>query len=347
MSNSIHSDTTNTVRVSARRFDLSPFHDCYANPETVLGVVADRYYGVFNGENPLENYWTLRKRAVIYDVPEKPWQIEGPDALPFLEKVFARRIDNLADGRGRYAIACTHAGGTFMDGILFRMAENCYWYVQPDGALQPWLLALSAEFDVSISDPRGRVLQIQGPSSKQIMADLTNGAIDDSMGYFHSGYFDICGQNLYVSRTGWTGELGYEVYTVEKASNLFAATDHRKLWDDLMQAGQPHGMEYGSMASMEIRRIEAGILDNITDFDITMNPFQAGLGPFIDLDKQGYVGREALIEADRRVLLLGLKTTESVPAYRGRSVRWIKTGGPGLCGRLVAHPRVRNRLCQV
>ena len=204
-----------------------------------------------------------------------------------------------------------------MDGILFKMAENCYWYVQPDGALHPWLLALSAGYDLSISDPKGRVLQIQGPASKQIMADLTNGAIDDSMRYFHSGYFDIGGQHLYVSRTGWTGELGYEVYTVEKSSNLFALTDHRKLWNDLMEAGQSHGMEYGSMASMEIRRIEAGILDNITDFDITMNPFQAGLGSFIDLDKEGYIGREALLEADQSILLLGLKTTKGVPAYRG------------------------------
>ncbi len=73
----------------------------------------------------------------------------------------------------------------------------------------------------------------------------------------------------------------------------------------------------GSMASMEVRRLEAGILDNVTDFDVSMNPFQAGLGPFIDLEKEGYVGREALLEADQRVLLLGLKTADGVPAYQG------------------------------
>ena len=317
MSHSIHSDTANTVRIGARRFDMSPFHDCYANSETVLGVVADRYYPVFNGEDAIAHYWDLRQRSALYDVPEKPWQIEGPDALPFLEKIFARRIDNLADGRGRYCIACTHDGGTFMDGILFKMAENCYWYVQPDGALEPWLVAHKADFDVRIFDPRGRVLQIQGPMSKQVMADLTAGAIDDSMKYFHSGYFDIGGQRLYVSRTGWTGELGYEVYTVETPSSIFETTDHKKLWDDLMVAGEPNGMVYGSMASMEIRRIEAGILDNVTDFDITMTPFEAGLGPFIDLEKEGYIGREALVQMDQRVLLLGLKTANGVPAYRG------------------------------
>lgn len=317
MSNSIHSDTSNTVRISARRFEMSPFHEFYANSETVLGVVADRYYGVFNGEDPVETYWALRRKAALYDVPEKPWQIQGPDALPFMEKIFARRIDNLVEGRGRYAIACTHQGGTFMDGILFKMAEDCYWYVQPDGALEPWLIAHSAGFDVKVSDPKGRVLQVQGPGSRQIMADLTKGAVDDSMKYFHAGYFDIGGQRVYVSRTGWTGELGYEIYTVDAPGAVFEVTDHKRLWSDLMQAGQPHGMVYGSMASMEIRRIEAGILDNVTDFDVSMNPFQAGLGPFIDLEKKDYIGHEALLEADQTVLLLGLRTDGTEPLYRG------------------------------
>ena len=72
MSNSVHSDANNTVRVSARRFEQSPFHDCYANPDTVLGVYADRYYSVFNGEDTIEAYWALRRQAALYDVPENP-----------------------------------------------------------------------------------------------------------------------------------------------------------------------------------------------------------------------------------------------------------------------------------
>ena len=72
MSNSIHADASQTVRISARRFEPSPFHDCYANAETVLGVYAGRFYAVFNGEDNTEAYWTLRRKAVLYDVPEKP-----------------------------------------------------------------------------------------------------------------------------------------------------------------------------------------------------------------------------------------------------------------------------------
>jgi glycine cleavage system aminomethyltransferase T len=178
MTSSIHSDTKNTVRISARRFDQSPFYDCYANEHTVLGVVAGRYYGVFNGEDVAESYWNLRRKAVLYDVPEKPWQIEGPDAMAFMEKIFAINIATLKEGRGLYAIACTHDGGTFMDGIFFKMAENVFWYVQPDGELLPWLMALSEGYDVKISDPNGRVLQVQGPNSLKVMSDLIDGAID-------------------------------------------------------------------------------------------------------------------------------------------------------------------------
>jgi aminomethyltransferase len=202
---SITSYKTNTVRISTRRFEQSPYYENYVNSETVLGVAADRYYASFNGENPVETYWTLRRKAVLFDVPEKPWQIEGPDALPFLERIFARRIENLLEGRGRYAIACTPDGGTFMDGILFKLAENRFWYVQPDGALEAWLIAHSNDFDVTISDPHSRVLQIQGPSSMKIMSYATNRAIDENMKYFDSGYYDVGGQQLYVSLTGWTG----------------------------------------------------------------------------------------------------------------------------------------------
>ena len=326
MGSSIHSDKTATVRISARRFEPSPYAEFYTKPESVVGVVAGRYYEVSNGEDPEAFYWILRRQAVLYDVPEKPWQIDGPDALPFLEKIFARPVGTLTEGRGRYAIACTADGGTFMDGILFRLAENRYWYVQPEGALEPWLTAHSDGFDVRISDPKSRVLQLQGPNSFKIMAAASDGAIDEKLKYFQSGYYDLGGQRLYVSRTGWTGELGYEIYSDG------ANTDYAQLWQHLAEAGIPHGMVYGSLASMEIRRIEAGILDNLTDFDTTMNPFEAGLGEFIDLDKPGFIGREALIQSNRQPLLYGVKCRTTSPHFRGEifdgpdAVAWVTAG---------------------
>lgn len=273
----------------------------------LLGVYAGRTYPIDLGDDPAEMYWTLRRKAVMYDVPERPIEISGPDVVPFIERVFARHIGSLKEGRGRYAIACTPQGGVFMDGVFFRLAEDRFWYVQPDGALVPWLLAHSGGYDVSITDPQSRVLQIQGPTSQAILRDATQGAVTNDFKYFHSGFFDVGGQNLYVSRTGWTGELGYEVYTQG------AATDCARLWDFLIETGRPHGMVFSTIPSMEIRRIEAGILDNITDIDWTMTPFEAGLGPFIDLDKQDFVGRDALLAADRAPKLFGLKCSEIVP----------------------------------
>ena len=307
MGQSIHADRTTPVRISGRRFEHSPYRDCYATPDTIFGVYAGRFYPTAVGDDPAESYWALRRTAAMYDVPERPVEISGPDVVPFLEKVFARHIATLKEGRGRYAIACTPRGGVFMDGLLFKLAENRFWYVQPDGALEAWLTAHSEGFDVTVSDPHSRVLQIQGPASFDIMRDATGGAIDESMKYFHAGFFDIGGQELYVSRTGWTGELGWEIYSQGDK------TDHPKLWDHMMAAGTPHGMVFSSASSMEIRRIEAGILDNITDMDTTTTPFQAGLDAFIDMDKDGLVGKKALVDADRRTLLYGFKCTGEIP----------------------------------
>jgi len=248
-----------------------------------------------------------------YDVPEKPVEMSGPDVVPFLEKVLSRRVATLAEGRGRYDIACTPQGGVFMDGVLFRLGRDRFWYVQADGALETWLLAHSGGYDVTISDPRSRVIQIQGPASMDIMRAASAGRIDAGMRFFQSGHFDLGGQRLYVSRTGFTGELGYEIYCNG------AATDHLALWDHLMAAGESHGMEFSSTRSMTIRRIEAGILGNMTDMDTSMTPFQAGLGRFIDMDKGDFIGRAALVDADRRTLLYGVTCKSAIPG-RGSAV---------------------------
>lgn len=304
MSDSIHFDPSDTVRVGARRFEQSPFRHHWETPETIMGVYAGRFYAKHVGEDVDACYWTLRRKAMLYDVPERPVEIRGPDAVPFLERIFSRRIGDLKLGRGRYAIACAHHGGLFIDGVLFRLDENRFWYVQPDGALETWLLAHAEGFNVTVSDPKSRVLQIQGPTSFAIVQDLTDGEVTEKMGYFHSGFVRIAGQDVYVSRTGWTGEIGYEIYTQAK-------TDLDALWARVISAGSPHGMKFGSVASMGIRRIEAGILDSGTDFDLTTNPWEAGLGAFVELDGADFIGRKALLKAPRARRLFGLTCPEA------------------------------------
>ena len=287
--------------------ELSPFHNCYANENTVLRLAAGRFYAHYNGEDVISSYWALRKKAALFDVPERPVEIAGPDAVAFLEYLVARKIKDMEVGRGRYVLICTHEGGIFMDGILFRLAENRFWLVHPDGDLDMWLLAHSRGFDMKVSDPKSRVLQLQGPKSFRIMQDATRGAITQNFGYFHSGLFNFDGQQVYVSRTGWTGELGYELYT------LGEQTDCPRLWDHLMRKGKPYGMVFSSMQAMNIRRIEAGIFDSGSDFDSSMTPFESGLENFIDLGKKGFMGRDALMVANSGVRLFGLRCNSSTP----------------------------------
>ncbi len=302
------SDLTNTVAISARRFEESPFIERTDSPNMVRGVYAGRYFPIFLGEDWIEKYWRLRQKALIFDVPEKPIEISGPDALPFLNKVLSRDVAAMSDGRGYYSVACTPQGGIFMDGVVFRLGENRFWYVQADGPFETWLIAHSGGFDVKITDPRSRVIQIQGPASLAIMNAASNGTIDDNLRYYRSGYFNIGSQRLYVSRTGFTNELGYEIYCDG------ATTDHLALWDHLMACGKPFGMEFSSTRALTIRRIEGGILGNLTDIDTTMTPFEAGLGRFVDMTKGHFIGREALVDKDTRPCLFGLTCATETPA---------------------------------
>jgi aminomethyltransferase len=306
-------DINDTVRVSSRAFEPSPYLERYDNPDMIRGIYAGRFFTIYNGEDPVQKYWTLRRKALIYDVPEKPVEISGPDVVPFLEKVFARAISTLKQGRGRYCIACTPQGGVFMDGVLFKLADDRFWYVQADGAMETWFVAHSGGFDVEVSDPNSRVIQIQGPASIDIMKAASAGQITEDMRYFHAGFFDLGGQQLYVSRTGFTNELGFEVYCQGEA------TDHLALWDHLIASGEPFGMEFSSTRSLTIRRIEAGILGNMTDMDMSMTPFDAGLEPFIDMNKEDFIGRNALVNADRRTRLYGVKCPAAIPG-RGSAV---------------------------
>ena len=301
-------DLKNTVGISARRFEESPFLERQDTAQMVRGVYANRFLAVYNGEDPIEKYWTLRTRAAMFDVPEKPIEISGPDVVPFLEKVLTRRVSTMQIGRGYYALACTPQGGIFMDGVVFKLDDQKFWYVQADGPFETWLLAHSGGFEVKICDPKSRVLQIQGPASLDIMHAASQGRIDENMAYFRSGYFDLGGQILFVSRTGFTNELGFEVYTEGNK------TDHLKLWDHLVASGKPYGMEVSSTRALTIRRIEGGILGNLIDMDITMTPYEAGLGSFVNLDKGDFIGREALIGCDHRSLLVGITCTTAIPS---------------------------------
>lgn len=301
--------------MSIKRFSPSPFADRYITPETTYGLYCRRLYALSIGDDPIAQYWNLRRAAVLYDVPERPLDIVGPDAEQLLERVFARRLSTLLVGRARYVVACNDDGNVLIDGVVLRRAHDRFMFVQADGEFEPWLRAQARALDVKISDPQARVLQIQGPAAYSIMRDATDGALTSNFKYFHAGEFALGSQRLFISRTGWTGELGYEIYTDG------ACTDHGALWDHLLRAGRPHGLTYTGLDSMGIRRLEAGILDYGTDFDDRMTPFDVGLDGLVDLDKPGgFIGDAALRVAPRGKLLFGLRCADIAPRAGDRLV---------------------------
>ena len=312
-----------TVRLSSFRIGQSPFAHRYVTGQTVFGLYCGRLYPLKKSrdEDPVSEYWKLRRGVLLYDVPEEPVEIIGPDAARLLERVLTCRVETLAVGRARYGLACGEDGAVLMDGVVMRLGPDRFWYVKANGEFYSWLRAHAIGLRVAVSDPDSRVLQIQGPKSLEVLNAAIGGGLSSDFRYFHAGFFEICGQTLWVSRTGWTGETGIEIYCNSGPD----PTDHDALWDDLLACGEPFGMEFSSGSSMGIRRIEAGILDNGSDIEPDLTPFGAGLGQFVKLDKQDFIGRAALLEADRSQLLFGLVCGTAAP-------------GPGMEVHLEGHP---------
>ena len=302
-----YANSHDVLRLSAKRYDQSPYLSKYITENAIFGLYANRFYPLFlDGSDPVAEYHKLRNEVMLYDVPEKPLDIQGADAVTLLEQVFTRKISNLKRWRARYAIACTPQGKILMDGVLIRLAADHFWYVQANGEFETWLNAHSTGLDVTVHDPKSWVLQIQGPNSLAVLDAAIDGRLPEDFGYFHAGKFSIGGQELLVTRTGWTGEMGVEIY-----SN--PTIDHLALWDHLIACGEPFGLQNGSLESMGIRRIEAGIFDNGTDIDTTMTPFEAGLGMFVNFKKGDFVGRDALEQGDKTRLLFGLVCATGTP----------------------------------
>ncbi len=300
-----------TIRLSAFRIEQSPFADRYVTDQTVFGLYCGRLYPlkISDGEDPVPNYWKLRRGVMMYDVPEKPVEIVGPHAGRLLERVLTCRAETLPVGRARYGLACHDDGTILMDGVVMRLAEDRYMYVKANGEFESWLAAGAIGLDAEVTDPKSRVLQIQGPKSLHVLDAAIGGGLSPDFKYFHADFFDICGQRLWVSRTGWTGETGIEIY----CNSGPEPTDHDALWDGLLACGEPYGMEFSSSSSMGIRRIESGILDNGSDIEPGLTPYGAGLGQFVKLDKDDFIGRAALETADRSQLLFGLVCATAMP----------------------------------
>ena len=253
----------------------------------------------FDKIDTVDGYWLLRQKAAVLHTGELPLQFEGPDAERLLDKLFTKDITKVKPGRCAYGLACYEDGGLLVDGILLRLEPDLFWYAQADGDFYSWARAHAVGMDVEISDPRVFVSQVQGPAALDILAAASDDGMPDPFGYFGIARGSFGGQQVVVSRTGYTNELGWEFYTEPRH-------DAEKLWAHLTAAGEPYGIGLHGLDSMHIRRIEAGILNAGSDFDHTTTPYETGLGRFVDEDKADFIGKKALSTAARETRLTGL-----------------------------------------
>ena len=287
----------------------SPWYSCTANENAFYGEYAGRIVLLSVGKDSVEEYWKLRKSVGLFDVPERPVEIKGADAVPFLNRVFTRGVEKMREGRGSYGLLCHQRGGMVCDGILFKLADDHYWYVHADADVYTWLVAQALDFKVEIHDPNSWVLQVQGPDALKVLENACDDSPPDEFRYFDAFQSSMGGQRVLISRTGWSAEVGFEVYNME------SDVDGPALWRHLMQAGAEFNMPACGNLSMNIRRIEAGILNYRTDMDWSTTPYDMGLGFFVDLDNHDFIGRDALAKSNKEARFSGFKCQQGNPRY--------------------------------
>jgi len=238
--------------------------------------------------DPEQNFWNLVNDATLSDVAvERQVEITGPDAATFVQMLTPRNLSTCAVGQCKYVLITNADGGILNDPILLRLAENHFWLSLADSDILLWAqgVAVNSGLDVTICEPDVSPLQLQGPKSGEIMQRLFGDQIND-LRYYWLGEFELDGISLIISRTGWSSELGYEIYLRDGARG-------DELWELIMAAGQPFGLQPGHTSA--IRRIEGGMLSYHADMDRHTNPFELGLDRLVDLEMEAdFIGKAAL-----------------------------------------------------
>lgn len=259
----------------------------------------------------MAEYQALVNRVTLWNVAvERQIRVKGPDAEAFVDFVITRDATRIAPGRGKYCILCNERGGIVNDPVLLRLAEDEFWFSISDSDVQLWLegVNLGRRFDVDIGEIDVAPLQVQGPLSEQLMADLFGPAVSE-LPYYGLMEAELDGCPVVVSQTGFTGEKGYEVYVRDASLNA------EQVWYAIRGQGARYGLRV--IAPAHHRRIAAGILSWGQDMDAETSPFQVNLDYQVPRRKPAdYIGKAALehqraeLDAGRhpfRLRLVGLK----------------------------------------
>ncbi len=230
----------------------------------------------------------LLEDVTVWDVSvERQVEITGSDAFELTNMLTPRDLTKCAVGQGKYVILTAEDGGLINDPVLLRLGENHFWLALADSDVLLWAkgIAYRSGLDVEIREPDVSPLQVQGPRSREVVGALFGDEVLD-LKYYWFLETDLDGIPVVVTRTGWSGEVGYEIYLRDGSRGV-------ELWDRVMEAGRPYNI--APTGPSDIRRIEAGILNYGIDMTIENNPFEVGLGWQVNLDQEAdFVGRDAL-----------------------------------------------------
>ena len=247
-------------------------------------------------------YYAIRSSAALFDVsPLFKYEIRGRDAARFLDRVVTRDVSKCAPGQVLYTPWCDEAGKVMDDGTLSRLEDDTFRLTAAEPNLR-WLLDNALGLAVEVTDVSDSLaaLSLQGPNARAILGSASDGAVD-GLGFFRLTMARVRDVPVTVTRTGYTGDLGYEIWV--------DAPDALRLWDALMDAGGPYGLTPAGILALDVARIEAGLVLIEVDYvpahraiveDRKSSPYELGLGWTVKLDKEAFVGRSALVEEKRR-----------------------------------------------
>jgi glycine cleavage system aminomethyltransferase T len=260
--------------------------------------VCNRMYHPRHYDDPITEYWRLVRDVTLWDVGvERQVEVSGADAFEFTNLLTPRDLTKCAVGQCKFLLNTDVDGGVINNPVLLRLDEDRFWFSVADGDVLLWAkgVAAAAGLNVRITEPDVAPVQIQGPKSQAMMRDLLGDSILD-LKYYWMDRFDVDGMDVVVSRTGYTGEIGYEIYLQN------ASRDAMRLWDRLLEVGRPHDLAV--IGPCQIRRVEAGILSYGSDIALDnnafsdyafLNPYEADLGWTVNLDQDAdFIGKASL-----------------------------------------------------
>ncbi len=240
-------------------------------------------------DDPVTEYWALLNDVTMWDVSvERCVEITGPDAFDLTNLITCRDLTTCDVWQCKYVLLTAADGGIVNDPVLLRLGENHFWLAlaDSDALLYAAGVAAGRGMDVTIREADVAPMQVQGPRSKDVIGALFGDAVRD-LRYYWCAEAEIDGIPVVVSRTGWTGEVGYEIYLRDSSRGS-------DLWERVRQAGEPFGIR--AIAPSEARRIEAGIFNYGSDMRVEDTPFHvSGLEKFVELaQEQDFMGKAAL-----------------------------------------------------